>query len=123
MPPHPWNLSNTPPYIPDQYYMTSPTTNLHLPDIELYGKDVTLPAPTGPDLSKGEPEPNPEQQEQDVNLLAKDILCHHYKDDPFLCNLLNQASVKITENTTNETLELELGGTHHSVSSDQPITI
>ena len=31
--------------------------------------------------------------------------------------------MKITENTTNETLELELGGTHHSVSSDQPITI
>ena len=53
----------------------------------------------------------------------KDILRHHYKDDPFLCNLLDQASVKIMENTTNETLELELGGTHHSVSSDQPITI
>ena len=31
--------------------------------------------------------------------------------------------MKITENTTNETLELEVGGTHHSVSSDQPITI
>ena len=53
----------------------------------------------------------------------KDILCHHYKDDPFLCNLLNQASVKITENTTNDTLELELEGTDHSVSSNQPITI
>ena len=41
----------------------------------------------------------------------------------FLCNLLNQASVKITENTTNDTLELELEGTDHSVSSNQPITI
>ena len=58
-----------------------------------------------------------------MNSLVKDILCHHYKDDPFLCNLLNQASVKITENTTNDTLELELEGTDHSVSSNQPITI
>ena len=40
-----------------------------------------------------------------------------------MCNLLNQASVKITENTTNETLELELKGTNRSVSSDQPLTI
>ena len=53
----------------------------------------------------------------------KDILRHNYKDDPFLCNLLNQASVKITENTTNDTLELELEGTDRSVSSNQPITI
>ena len=58
-----------------------------------------------------------------MNSLVKDILCQHYKDDPFLCNLLNQASVKITENTTNETLELKLEGTNHSVSPTQPITI
>ena len=32
------------------------------------------------------------------------------------------ASVKITENTTNDTLELELEGTEHSVSSNQLIT-
>ena len=53
----------------------------------------------------------------------KDVLHHHYKDDPFLCNLLNQVIVKITENTTNEMLELELEGTNQSVSSNQPITI
>ena len=58
-----------------------------------------------------------------MNSLVKDILCHHYKDDPFLCNLLNQASVKITENTTNETLEPKLEGTNHSVSPTQPILI
>ena len=86
--------------------MMSPTTNPHLPDIDLYSKYVTLPAPTGPDLLKEEPEPNPEQQAQNVNSLVKDIFCHHYKDDPFLCNLLNQASVKIMENTTNKALEL-----------------
>ena len=39
-----------------------------------------------------------------------------------MCNLLTKASVKITENTTNDTLELELEGTEHSVSSNQPIT-
>ena len=70
-----------------------------------------------------EPEANRQEQAQRVNSLVKDILRHHYKDDPFLCNLLNQASVKITENTTNKTLELELEGTNYSVSSDQPITI
>ena len=31
--------------------------------------------------------------------------------------------MKITENTTNETLELKLEGTNHSVSPTQPITI
>ena len=103
--------------------MTSPTTNPHLPDLEPSGRPVTLPAPTKPDLSKEVPEPNSEQQAQNVNSLVKDILHHHYKDDPFLCNLLHQASVKIMENTTNETLELELEGTNHSVSSDQPITV
>ena len=40
---------------------------------------------------------------------------------PF-CVILTKASVKITENTTNDTLELELEGTEHSVSSNQPIT-
>ena len=40
-----------------------------------------------------------------------------------MCNLLNQASVKITENTTNDTLELELEGTDQAVSPQQPITI
>ena len=53
----------------------------------------------------------------------KDVQCYHYKDDPFLCNLWNQARVKINENTTNETLELELEGTNQSVSSNQPIII
>ena len=75
------------------------------------------------DLNRRGPEVSPEEQKQRTNSLVKDILQHHYKYDPFLCNLLNQASVKITENTTNETLELELEGTNHSVSSDQPITI
>ena len=70
-----------------------------------------------------EPEVNPEEQTQEVHLMVKGVPQHHYKDDPFLCNLLNQASVKITENTTNEALELESEGTNHSVSSDQPITI
>ena len=70
-----------------------------------------------------EPEVNSEEQSQRVNSLVKDILHHHYKDHPILYNLLNQASVRITENTTNETLELELEGTSHSVSSNQPITI
>ena len=40
-----------------------------------------------------------------------------------MCNLLTTASVQITENTTNDTLELELEGTEHSVSSNQPITL
>ena len=122
-PPRPWNLSDTPPYIPNRRSMTSPTSNPHLPDLEPSSAPVRLPTPTEPDLSKEEPEVDPEEQAQHMSSLVKDILRHHYKDDPFLCNLLNQASVKITENTTNETLELELEGTNHSVSPTQPITI
>ena len=103
--------------------MTSPTSNPHLPNLEPSGVPVKLPTPTEPDLSKEEPEADPEEQAQHMNSLVKDILRHHYKDDPFPCNLLNQASVKITENTTNEMLELKLEGTNHSVSPTQPITI
>ena len=103
--------------------MMSPTEQLPTPNSEPEGWAMTLHRPRQVDLNRRGPEVNLEEQEQQTNSLVKDILQHHYKYDPFLCNLLNQASVKITENTTNETLELELEGTNHSVSSDQPITI
>ena len=69
--------------------MTSPTSNLHLPDLKPSGAPVRLPSPTEPDLSKEEPEADPEEQAQHMSFLVKDILRHRYKDDPFLCNLLD----------------------------------
>ena len=86
--------------------MTSPTIELHAPNAEPTARRMKHPKPTKPDPTRTEPGVNPEEQSRQVNSLVKDILHHHYKDDPFLCNLLNQASVKITENTTNDTLEL-----------------
>ena len=103
--------------------MTSPTSELLSPNAEPTARQIKHRKPTKPDPTRTKPEVKPEEQSQQVNSLVKDILHHHYKDDPFPCNLLNQASVKITENTTNDTLELELEGTDHSVSSNEPITI
>ena len=102
--------------------MHSPTSDIGTPNDQPQGWALTLPEPHPDDLDQRGPEANPEEQAQQTNLLVKDILRHHYKDDPFLCNLLTTASVKITENTTNNTLELELEGTEHSVSPNQPIT-
>ena len=81
--------------------MTSLTSDSQVPNIKPTACHVKHPKSTKPDLTRTEPETNPEEQAQSMNSLGNDILCHHYKDDPFLCNLLNQASVKITENTTN----------------------
>ena len=60
------------------------TTHPYLHIKELSGRHVKLPVPTEADRSKEEPDVNPEQQEQNVNSLVKDILRHHYKDDPFM---------------------------------------
>ena len=63
-PPQPWNLSDTPPYIPNRRFMTSPTSNPILSHLEPSGAPVRLPKPTEPDLSKEEPEVDPEEQER-----------------------------------------------------------
>ena len=63
--------------------MTSPTMDLPTPSSEPDGCPITLHGPTQADISKREPEANPEEQTQEVNSLVKDILSHHYKDDPF----------------------------------------
>ena len=110
--------------IPEQRrYMCSPTTTIGTPNDQPEGWELTLHKPHPEDLNQRGLEVNQEEQVQQTNSLLKDILHHHYKDDPFMCNLLTKASVKLTENTTNETLELELEGTDYSVSSNQPITI
>ena len=102
--------------------MTSPPADTGSPNVEPTAHPVIHEEPTSPDLSNVEPEVDPEEQVQEAHLSMKDIFHHHYKDDPFCAiRLLNLATVKITENTTNETLELELEGTYQSVSSNQPI--
>ena len=82
-PPRPWNSSDTPTYIPRRHYMTSPTSELPSTYTEPTARRIKHPKPTKSDPTRTKPEVNPEKQSQQVNSLVKDILRHHYKDDPF----------------------------------------
>ena len=73
--------------------MCSPTTTIGTPNDQPEGWWLTLHEPSPEDLDQQGPEANPKEQAQQTNFVVKDILHHHYKDDPFLGNLLNQASV------------------------------
>ena len=73
-PPRPWRTSSSPPYIPRQQFMTSPTSYLPTPNTKPTAQPVKLPKPTKPDLTKVEPEANPEEQAQRVDSLVKDML-------------------------------------------------